>query len=173
MDAPPRAELSHVMTIPDDDEPGTRITLRGQVFETDGVTPAPRVLLYAYHTDIRGVYRKEGDETGNGLRHGALRGWLVTDDEGRYEIRTIRPNPYPSGRESAHIHVTLTPPDGEEHWIDSFLFEDDDLISQRERREAAQLGRFNHIISLEETSEGELIGERDLRLRDDRRYSNR
>lgn len=173
IDAPPRSELTNVMIIPDDDEPGDRIVITGQVFETDGETPAPGVLMYAYHTDINGIYRKDGDETGNGLRHGALRGWLITDDEGRYEIHTIRPYPYPSRREAAHIHITLTPPNGEEHWLDSILFKGDDLITERERREAGQLGRFNRIVAIEENEDGIFIGECDLRMRDDRRYQSR
>lgn len=173
MDAPPPSELSHVMTIPDDDEPGERIMITGQVFETDGETPAPGVLMYAYHTDINGIYRMDGGETGNGLRHGALRGWLITDDDGRYEIHTIQPQPYPSRREAAHIHITLTPPRGEEHWLDSILFEGDDLITNRERQDSAELGRFNRIIALEENGDGVLVGECNLRMRDDRRYRGR
>ncbi|MFG0256670.1 MAG: intradiol ring-cleavage dioxygenase [Phycisphaerales bacterium JB043] len=166
-DAP--EELTWHVQIADDDEPGERIVLRGVVYETDGVTPASGVLLYAYHTDITGVYRMDGDETGNGRRHGALRGWLRTDEDGRYEIRTIRPASYPGRTESAHVHVSLMPLGGEEHWIDSFLFEGDPLISERERRASERAGRFGGIVELEPDEMGVLVGRRDLRLRQDGR----
>ena len=102
--------LASMMTIAGPDEAGERIVLRGRVFEVDGETPAAGVVMYAYHTDATGVYRKDGDVTGNEVRHGSLRGWLVTDDEGRYEIRTIRPASYPNSSVSQHVHVTLQAP---------------------------------------------------------------
>jgi len=156
-------DLSSVMVIPGPDEPGERIVLRGRVFEADGRTPAPGVLMYAYHTDATGVYRTEGGETGNGRRHGVLRGWLRTDEDGRYEIRTIKPGVYPSRTEAAHIHVTLTPPGAEEDWVPSFLFEGDELITPAERRSSERAGRFGFIVELEPGEGGVLVGERDLR----------
>lgn len=163
MDAPANG-LTSVMVIADDDEPGERIILHGRVLERDGVTPAPNVLVYAYHTDATGVYRREGGETGNARRHGVLRGWLRTDDEGRYEIRTIRPGSYPSRSEPAHIHVTLTPPDGEEHWVASFNFSDDPLLSEREKRQSRDAGRFGAVMDLVADENDVLVGERDLQL---------
>ena len=165
MDAP-EGELPSVLTIAGPEEPGERIILRGVVYETDGETPAPDVLMYAYHTDATGVYRRDGDETGNGRRHGELRGWLRTDEAGRYEIRTIKPAPYPNRREPAHIHVTLTPPGGEEHWVESVLFADDSLVTQRERRRSERAGRFAWVIGLTSNEGGALVGERAIRLRE-------
>jgi protocatechuate 3,4-dioxygenase beta subunit len=164
MDAPEGLRSS--MTIAGPDEPGERIALAGRVFENDGVTPAGGVVMYVYHTDATGVYRKDGEVTGNGLRHGALRGWLVTDDTGRYEIRTIKPAPYSGRSEAAHIHVTLTPPGGEEDWVESFLFADDSLVSRRTRRQSEAAGRFGWVMDLTPNDEGVLVGERDIRLPD-------
>lgn len=162
-EAPPN--LTHVMTIAGDDEPGERIILRGRVFQTDGVTPAPGVVIYAYHTDETGVYRREGGETGNARRHGVLRGWLRTDSEGRYEIRTIKPAPYPSRNGPAHVHLTLQPPNGEEFWIDSTVFAGDPLITDRQRREDARDGAFGAIVDLSPGEDGVPVGVRDIRLR--------
>ncbi len=36
-------------------EPGERMRLIGQVFATDGVTPAPSVIVYAHHTNAEGL----------------------------------------------------------------------------------------------------------------------
>jgi protocatechuate 3,4-dioxygenase beta subunit len=162
MDAP--SNLTSITRIAPEDEPGERIILKGRVFEPDGVTPAGDVLLYAYHTDITGIYRKDGGETGNGRRHGALRGWLRTDDQGRYEIRTIKPGTYPSRSEPAHVHITLTPPARPEQWADSTLFEGDTLISDEERARDEDAGRFGRIVTLAPGPDGVLTAERDLLL---------
>jgi len=164
-DAPPDDQLTWQVLIAPDEEPGERIVLRGRVFLPDGETPAPGVLVYAYHTDATGVYPMRGSETGNGRRHGALRGWLRTDAEGRYEIRTIKPAPYPTHTEPAHVHVTLTPRGGQEHWVDEFWFEGDPLITERMRARLEDTGRFAGIVRLETNEQGELAAERDLRLR--------
>jgi len=164
MDAPP--DLTASMQIAPEEEPGVRIVLRGRVFEPGGVTPAPDVLMYAYHTDITGIYRKDGDETGNGKLHGALRGWLRTDEQGRYEIRTVKPAAYPSRSEPAHIHITFKPEGRPEQWADSFLFEGDTLISDQERSKDDGAARFGQIVALEPGPDGVLTAQRDFALFD-------
>lgn len=123
------AGLDASVTIAGEDEPGERLVVSGVVYRPDGETPAEDVVLYLYHTNAEGVYEKLGDETGNGRRHGHLRGWLRTDTEGRYEIRTIRPGSYPGRDAAQHIHVTVQEPDGTpEYWLPSFKFADDPLL---------------------------------------------
>lgn len=152
--------LTHVATLVDKDEPRRPITLRGVVYHPDGITPAPNVLIYAYNTDDTGVYRTDGSETGNGRRHGQLRGWLRTDEAGRYEIRTIYPGGYPGREESSHVHLTLTPPGGEEYWIDATLFDDDPRLTEQQRSAHVGTGSFNPIVTLVDD-----VGVRDVKLR--------
>lgn len=136
-DEAPAEGLTSEMVLAGPDEPGERLVVTGTVSASDGETPVPGVLVYAYHTDLTGRYTKRGDETGNGRRHGRLRGWLVTDELGRYRIDTIRPGGYPGSTEPAHIHMTVRPPGGEERWIDSVEFADDPRLTagHRARRE--------------------------------------
>ena len=56
------------------EELGERLVVVGTVYLEDGLTPAPGVLIYAYHTNAQGKYPKRGDEAGNGRLHGYLRG---------------------------------------------------------------------------------------------------
>ena len=127
------ADLSWRAEIAPAEEPGERLVLEGTVFGEDGETPASGVVIYAYHTDAEGLYSKRGDETGNGLRHGHLRGWVRTGEDGRYRFDTIRPASYPDSSEPQHIHMTLLPPGGEERWIESVHFTDDPLLTERQR----------------------------------------
>ncbi len=126
-DAP--GALGHSATLAPPGEPGTRLVITGRVLQVDRRTPARNVLLYAYHTNASGRYARRGGETGNGLRHGHLRGWLRTGANGEYRIDTIRPGAYPGRAEPAHVHLTVTPPGGTERWVDSVVFDDDPLLT--------------------------------------------
>lgn len=146
-------------TFAKDDEQGEPMIISGKVYLPDGKTPAPNILIYAYHTDTEGIYGREGEP-----RHGRFRGWMLTDDEGRYEIRSIKPASYPNSTIAAHIHMTLTGINFKEDWIDSVLFEGDQFISAREREKAGRKGGFNPIVKLEKRPDGILYAVRDIQL---------
>lgn len=160
MDAP--EELSWSTTIANENEPGERLVLTGTVFNQDG-TPAAGILIYAYHTNDQGIYEKKGDETGNGKRHGHLRGWVKTDAQGRYQFNTIKPAAYPSRSEPAHVHFTLSAANMPEYWIESTLFNDDPLITPKMRANDNK-GRLAHIVTLTK-KDGVWVGERDIKLK--------
>lgn len=158
IDAP--VSVSWKTTLSTDADKGEKMVVSGTVFQPDGETPAPNVLIYIYHTDIEGFYgRKSGEH-----KHGRYRGWMLTDKQGRYEFQTIKPAPYPENRFAAHIHTTLTTAAMREDWIDSYLFEDDTLISARERAEAGKKGGFNPILKLEKGANGIWTARRDIQL---------
>ena len=156
-DAP--ADVSWRTALAQPNERGEPLLISGTVYQSDGTTPAPHVLLYLYHTDVDGFYGRRGEP-----RHGRYRGWLLTDARGRYELRTIKAAPYPERRFAAHIHMTVTTAALKEDWIDSILFEGDRLISAREREEAGRKGGFNPILRLEKGGDGVLRGTRDIKL---------
>lgn len=162
-DAPPDPGWQAV--IPPVDEPGEALVMEGRVFKADGATPAPGVLIYVYHTNAQGVYPKRGDETGNGQRHGYLRAWMKTDEQGRYRFRTIRPAPYPGRDDPAHIHITLTPPGGTEDWIDSFWFKGDPLITGKQLRKVTRPAGQSNVVELSMDKNGVWQGRRDILLR--------
>jgi len=136
------------------------VIISGAVFQPDGKTPAPNVLIYFYHTDSEGYYGR-----GNGeVRHGHFRGWMLTDVKGRYEFSTIKPAPYPNRTQAAHIHMTLTGKNFKEDSIDSILFEGDKFITTQERNSAVKKGGFNPILKLEKGTDAVLRGVRDIQL---------
>ena len=53
--------------------------------------PVPGVDVFAYQTDQHGIYAAPG-----AADPWRLKGWAVTDAQGRFEFRTIRPAAYPS-----------------------------------------------------------------------------
>lgn len=158
IDAP--ANISWKTVLSTDADKGEKMIVSGTIFEPDGKTPAPNVLIYLYHTDIYGYYgRKSGEH-----KHGRYRGWMLTNAQGKYEFQTIKPAPYPENRFAAHIHTTLTTKTMKEDWIDNYLFEGDTLISARERETAGKKGGFNPILKLEKNTNGIWTAQRDIQL---------
>lgn len=127
-------ELTGVDTLPSfrDNEPKMKIT--GIVFKKDGKTPAENVIVYIYHTNRKGIYATRGNETGWGKRHGFIRGWVKTGRDGKYTFYTFRPGAYPTGVEPEHIHVLIKEPDRNEYYIDEYVFDDDPLLNDKERK---------------------------------------
>lgn len=155
--------LSWQTTIPPDGEPGEPLILSGTVYQTDGTTPAPGVVVYAHHTNAEGIYPTRGIEEGWARRHGYLRAWIKTDAEGRYQFRTIKPGSYPNRKTPAHIHLTVKEPDQPEYWIDEILFEDDPHVTTGIRKGAQNRGGSG-IIRLTRDEEGIWHGTRDIIL---------
>jgi protocatechuate 3,4-dioxygenase, beta subunit len=133
--------LSWETTIAPAGEPGDRLILSGRVFKPDGRTPAPNVVVYAYHTNAAGIYPPlAGAPSEAGRRHGYLRGWVVTNAQGEYRFSTIRPGTYPSRVDPAHIHIIVKEPGRQEYWIDEVVFTDDPLVDARYRSRVGNRG---------------------------------
>ena len=93
--APERADLV------DDGMGGTVLVVSGFVVDTE-CTPLADAKVDVWQADALGEY----DNTG-GYR---LRGYVLTDEAGRYSFRTVVPGEYPGRTE--HIHVKITPDGG-------------------------------------------------------------
>ena len=144
-------------------EPGEPLELIGTIFESDGQTPAEGVILYVYHTDAEGNYSRGPDSSPCAKRHGLLRGWVKTGEDGRYRFRTIRPASYPGTSISQHIHPIVKAPGLTAYWIDEFLFDDDPNLTAAERNRKPQRGGSG-IVELKKNTDGLWVGERDIVL---------
>ena len=155
-------QLTAVDTLPGFQENDPKIVLAGTVFEPDGKTPAAGTILYIYHTDREGYYSGGTNSSTWSRRHGRYRGWVKTDESGRYTFYTFRPAPYPGGQEVEHIHITVKPTQTNEYYIDEFVFADDPLLTPARREQLENRGGSG-IVQLKE--EGDLWkGERDIVL---------
>jgi catechol 1,2-dioxygenase len=100
------------------DEQGTPLVFEGQVRDLDG-TPLGGAEVDIWHADADGYYSGFAPH----LPDGNLRGVVVTDDQGRFQISTVQPAPYqiptdgPTGQlveaagwhpwRPAHLHVMV------------------------------------------------------------------
>jgi protocatechuate 3,4-dioxygenase, beta subunit len=143
-------------------EPGEQLSISGTIFKKDGKTPAQHVILYVYHTDNKGQYTPAPRQTA-AKRHGQLRGWVMSDKNGRYEINTIRPASYPNSNNPQHIHPIIKEPGLTPYWIDEFLFSDDPYLSEAEQTRNQNRGG-NGVIKLKKNEKGVWVGKRDIIL---------
>jgi protocatechuate 3,4-dioxygenase beta subunit len=144
------------------DEPGEPLIVSGTVYGVDGKTPIPDVLIYVYHTDAEGYYRKGSNSSDNPR----LKGWMKTNADGKYEFRTIKPGSYPGSRNPAHIHSKVTIPGRGEQWIDEFHFEGDPFLSETYVRSQLAKGKFSAVMRLRRDAEGVILCERDIKLKE-------
>ena len=155
--------LSWQTTIPDSNEPGEPLEIEGTIYKLDGKTPATNVILYVYHTDAKGLYSPGKGLASGARRHGHLRGWMKTSNDGKYKFRTIRPAQYPNARIPAHIHPEIKEPNMNEYFFDEYLFEGDSFLTKEER--AKQEKRCGSgIITLTKGKDGVWRGKRDIIL---------
>ncbi|MEA2320973.1 MAG: catechol 1,2-dioxygenase, partial [Solirubrobacteraceae bacterium] len=127
-----------------DDEQGDRMHFSGRVVDHEG-NPLAGAVLDVWHADAKGLYSGFDPSVPEGI----LRGKVIADDEGRYEVRSIVPAPYtiphdgPTGKmiaaadwhpwRPAHIHLIVSA-DGYEAltkqlYIYSSDYLDDDVAS--------------------------------------------
>lgn len=123
-DAPFRTDIT-------DGKPGAKLTVRGTVFGCDCVTPLAGAVVDVWQADDAGAY----DNTGF-----VLRGRMLTDAQGRYQLETILPGLYLNGStyRPRHIHYKVSHPNGTalttqlyfagDPWIASDAFVKDSLV---------------------------------------------
>ncbi len=157
---PPPSDISHIASMVTENEPGERLIINGIVYAGDGRTPLPGFVLYLYQTDATGVYNK----TDGSWQRPRIRGWVRTDSDGKYEIRTIKPGSYPGSRNPAHIHVIVKPADKDPDWIDEFLFDGDPFLSESDRKRVTEEGAFSPVMKVTRDGDGTLRARRDIRI---------
>ena len=119
---PDQVRLSSPATLPQrPDEQGITLRFSGEVRSTDG-TPLAGAELDVWQADEQGYYSGFAPH----LPPGNLRGVVITDDQGHFEISTIQPAPYriptdgPTGNlieaagwhpwRPAHLHLLVRAP---------------------------------------------------------------
>lgn len=145
------------------DEPGERMILSGRILKADDGAPAPGVVVYAHHTNSRGLYADGSDESEWSRRHGRLRGWVRTGDDGLYRFDTIKPAPYPDGTLPAHVHLFVQEPGRPPYYIDDVVFDGEFLVDDAYRARQEHRGGSG-IVRLDRDTDGVWRARRDIRL---------
>ena len=125
-------------------EPGERLRIRGTVFGPDCRTPVSRALLDVWQADAAGRYHDESESY-------RLRGQILTDARGGYQIDTIRPGGY--GGRPAHIHLTVSAP-GHESLTTQLYFRGDPVLNHDSCGPACNSDDPHRIVALSRAPSG-------------------
>ncbi|HEY3147959.1 MAG TPA: protocatechuate 3,4-dioxygenase subunit beta [Dongiaceae bacterium] len=114
---------------------GERITVHGTV-QDENARPVPGALIEIWQANAGGKYRHVNDKYMAVLdpNFGGC-GRVLSDAQGRYSFRTIRPGPYPfpndgCGWRPSHIHLSIFGHAFVQRLVTQFYFEGDPLIGQ-------------------------------------------
>ena len=140
-------------------EPGTAMVVDVQVFGADGKTPAVGLSVQVFHTDNEGYYSPGGRNESKRR----LKGFMTTDETGRFRFTSIRPMPYPMGGVPAHVHVILSPSGASHQSLELHFSGDEALTANQLKRDGAR-GVFAHIQPLVADKHGVLHGSWKLKL---------
>lgn len=118
---------------PGEEAIGQRIVVHGRVIDQNA-KPVPNVLVEFWQANAGGRYRhkREGYRAPLDPNFGGF-GRTVTDDDGYYWFRTIKPGPYPwpngvNDWRPAHIHFSLFGTGFAQRLVSQMYFEGDPLI---------------------------------------------
>lgn len=113
---------------------GQRIIIAGRVTDELG-RPVPRTLIEVWQANAAGRYAHARDQWDAPLDPNFTgAGRLITDDEGRYRLTTVKPGAYPWGNHEnawrpAHLHFSLFGPAFATRLVTQCYFEGDPLIA--------------------------------------------
>jgi protocatechuate 3,4-dioxygenase beta subunit len=89
---------------------GISVTIQGIVKDDSTGAPLSRVLVELWQADANGLYNHPADDR-QGTRDEDFQFWgrTVTDDQGRFSFRTVKPGPYPANTDGSwmrppHLH---------------------------------------------------------------------
>tara|TARA_R110002049_G_scaffold238400_2_gene411484 strand:- start:185 stop:772 length:588 start_codon:yes stop_codon:yes gene_type:complete len=154
-------QLSNIDTIPDYRSKTNKLKLTGIIYKNDGVTPAKDVILFVEQPNENGDFelRKKGD-----ARYVFHRSWVKTDADGRYTFYTFVPGGDRRYNQLQQIFPLIKEPSKPEYEIETFLFDEDPLLTKTCRKRMAKKGDTTRILKLK-TEDGILVAERNITLK--------
>lgn len=115
------------LRITEPNEPGEPLVVHGVVTDAAG-DPVPDASVFVYQTGADGIYGPEGNAKPR------IHGYLRTDEQGRFQLRTTKPGSYPGSNVAPHIHLHASAPGSDREVTKELVFEGDPQVSDRMRR---------------------------------------
>jgi protocatechuate 3,4-dioxygenase beta subunit len=156
-------QLSNTDTIPDYRSKTNKLKLTGIIYQSDGITPAKDVILFIEQPDEDGDFdlRKTGED-----RYVFHRSWVKTDADGRYTLYTFVPGGDRRYKQLQQIFPLIKAPTQQIYEVDTFLFDEDPLLTKACRKRMAKKGDATRILKLK-SLEGMYVAERNIILKED------
>jgi len=154
-------QIKHTDTIPEFRSKTNKLKLTGIIYQSDGVTPAKDVILFIEQPDEDGEFdlRNTGD-----ARYVFHRSWVKTDADGRYTLYTFVPGGDRRYNQMQQIFPLIKEPLKQAYVVESFLFDEDPLLTKTCRKHMAKKGDASRILKLK-TEDGIFVAERNITLK--------
>ncbi len=138
------AQMLPTDTIPDYRNKTNKLKLTGTVYQSDGVTPAEGVIIYIEQPDEDGHFqlRRTGEE-----RYVFHRSWVKTDANGKYTFHTFIPGNNRRYNRLQQIFPLVKAPSKQAYELESFIFDEDPLLTKRCRRRLAKHEQTDRILT--------------------------
>jgi protocatechuate 3,4-dioxygenase beta subunit len=155
--------LNSTDSVPDYNTKNEKLKITGTIYKSDGKTPASGVILFVEQPDEHGNFdlRKVNDK-----RYVYHRTWVKTDAEGRYTLYTFVPGNDRIHQQYKQIFPVVKEPTKEPYEIETFLFDNDPLISKYCRKRLIKKGDITRILE-PKLIDGILVAQRDIILKQD------
>jgi protocatechuate 3,4-dioxygenase beta subunit len=152
--------LNNTDTIPDYDFKLNKLKITGTIYENDGQTPAKDVILFIEQPNENGDFdlRKENEK-----RYVNHRGWVKTNADGQYTFYTFVPGNDRRYNQLQQIFPVIKDSAQQEYALETFLFEEDPLLSRACRKRINKKGDPSRILKPKK-EDGLLVAKRDIIL---------
>lgn len=154
------SQIATTDTIPGFDTATNKLKLTGVIYESDGITPAKDVILFIEQADEHGNFDLREDKEKRYVYH---RAWIKTNAEGRYTLYTFVPGNDRTHNQFKQLFPVIKEPSKDAYEIETFLFDDDPLISKYCRKRLAKKGDISRILKPIQ-GDGVLVAERNIVL---------
>ena len=144
---------------------GEPMLLTGRVLDQTGI-PRQGVIIYAYqHTDGKALYPlPDPPRSFYSQEHGQLRGWTLSDADGRYSFSTVKPIAAPTGDEPAHVHLFTIERGCAISYIDPVVFAGDPRLTSENSPRILKGWGGSGLTYPQRRSNGVWLVERNIRL---------
>ncbi len=131
-------------TIPDYRNKTQKLKLTGTVYQSDGVTPAKDVIIYIEQRDEDGDFELRNTGKDRYVFH---RSWVKTDADGKYTFHTFIPGNDRRYNQLQQIFPLVKAPSQATYELNSFIFDDDPLLTKRCRKRLEKHGQTDRILT--------------------------
>ncbi|SDS34316.1 protocatechuate 3,4-dioxygenase beta subunit [Formosa sp. Hel1_31_208] len=152
--------LSNTDTIPDFESKLNKLVISGTVYQSDGVTPAKDVILFIEQADENGDFDLR---TRNDKRYVHHSGWIKTNADGQYTFYTFVPGGDRRYNQLQQLFPVIKESSKPEYELESFLFDEDPLLTKLCRKRITKKGDPSRILKLKK--EGDVfVAQKDITL---------
>lgn len=152
--------LNNTDTIPDFKSKKSKLKVSGTIYESDGTTPAKNVILFIEQADENGDFDLKKHNNKRYVKH---RGWVKTNADGQYTFYTFLPGNDRRYNQLQQLFPVIKEPLKAEYEIESFLFDEDPMLTKLCRKKITKKGDASRILKLKKEN-GLYVAQKDIVL---------